>query len=107
MRSILIKLLEFGIQANIDRCKFHVIKTKYLKFIIGKDNIKIDFVKIKIIKNQSALKHVKDLQTFISFCNFYYWFIQTFLKIAKLLNAMTKKILYLYRLLSVKKYFKS
>lgn len=29
VRSVLAKLREFGIQADVDKCKFHVTKTKY------------------------------------------------------------------------------
>ena len=49
--SVLAKLREFDIQANVDKCKFHVIKTKYLSLIINKDSIKINSAKIKAIKN--------------------------------------------------------
>ena len=30
MRSVLAKLQEFGIQADVDKCEFYVNKTKYL-----------------------------------------------------------------------------
>ena len=50
MRLVLAKLHEFRIQADVDKCKFHVTKTKYLELIISTKRIKIDFVKIKIIR---------------------------------------------------------
>lgn len=90
MRSMLAKLQEFGIQANVDKCKFHIIETKYLSLIISKNGIKIDQIKIKAIKNENTLKCVKNIQVFIGFC-FYCCFIKNFLKIPGLLNAMTKK----------------
>ena len=51
VHSMLVKCREFGIQANVDKCKFHVMETKYLELIISKDNIKMDPAKIKAIKN--------------------------------------------------------
>ena len=71
VRSVLAKLQEFSIQADINKCKFHVTETKYLSLIISKDGIKIDPAKVKTIKNWSTLRRVKDIQAFVGFCNFY------------------------------------
>ena len=59
--SVLTKLREFGIQANVNKCKFHVTKIKYLSLIISKDGIKMDSAKVEAIKNWSTPKHVKDV----------------------------------------------
>lgn len=48
---VLAKLWEFGIQVDVDKCKFHVTKIKYLGLIISTDGIKIDLVKLKTIWN--------------------------------------------------------
>ena len=32
VRLVLAKLREFGIQANVDKCKFYVTETKYLRW---------------------------------------------------------------------------
>lgn len=68
---MLAKLCEFDIQVDVDKCEFHITKTKYLGLIISKDGIKIDFAKIKAIKNWSTPKHVKNVRAFVGFCNFY------------------------------------
>ena len=75
VRSVLNKLWEFDIQANMDKCKFHVTKTKFLRLIISKDGIKIDLAKIEAIKSWSSLKRVKDVHSFVEFFNFYWHFI--------------------------------
>ena len=69
--NILAKLREFGIQADVNKCKFYITKTKYLGLIISKDGIKMDFAKVEAIKNWSTPKYVKDVQAFVGFCNFY------------------------------------
>ena len=51
VHQMLAKLCKFGIQANIDKCKFHITKTKYLGLIISKNSIKIDPTKVEAIKN--------------------------------------------------------
>ena len=48
---VLAKLWKFSIQADVDKCEFHVTKTKYLGLIINTNGIKIDFVKVKAIWN--------------------------------------------------------
>ena len=88
---MLAKLCEFDIQADIDKCEFHVIKTKYLGLIISKDGIKMDPAKIKAIKNWSIPKHMKDICAFVGFCNFYQCFIWNFSKIASPFNSLIKK----------------
>ena len=49
VRLVLAKLRESGIQANVDKCEFHVTETKYLGLIISTDRIKIDLAKIEAI----------------------------------------------------------
>ena len=105
--SILVKLCKFGIQADVDKCKFHVTETKYLSLIISKNSIKIDPAKVEAIKNWSTPKQVKDVQAFIGFCNFYCHFIQNFSRIARLLNSLTKRMLFLCSQPTVRKRFKN
>ena len=91
VRLVLAKLCEFGIQADVDKCKFHVAETKYLGLIISTDGIKIDPAKVEVIQNWSTPTCVKDVRAFIGFCNFYRRFLLNFSKVAGPLNALTKK----------------
>ena len=50
MQTMLAKLQKTEIEADVDKCKFHIIEIKYLKLIISSNNIKIDFAKIKAIR---------------------------------------------------------
>ena len=50
VRLVLAKLCEFGIQADVDKCKFHVTKTKYLELIISIERIKMNLAKIEAIR---------------------------------------------------------
>ncbi len=49
VRKILQRLREVNIQANVDKCKFHTIETKFLDMIMRRDEIKINFEKVKTI----------------------------------------------------------
>ena len=88
---MLAKLYKFDIQANINKCEFHVTKMKYLGLIISKNGIKVDPAKVEAIKNWSTPKCMKDMCTFVGFCNFYWHFIQNFSKIAESLKSLIKK----------------
>ena len=71
VRLVLIKLRELGIQADVDKCKFYVTKTKYLGLIISTERIKIDPTKIKAIRQWDTPTCVQEVCLFVGFCNFY------------------------------------
>ena len=48
---VLAKLREFNIHADVDKCEFHVTKTKYLGLIISTEEIKIGLAKVATICN--------------------------------------------------------
>ena len=91
VRLVLAKLHEFGIQADVDKCEFHVTETKYLGLIISTEGIKMDPAKVEAIQNWSTPACVKDVRAFIGFCNFYRRFVLNFSKVAGPLNSLTKK----------------
>jgi hypothetical protein len=49
IRKILQRLREANIQADVDKCEFHTTETKFLRMIIDRDDIKMNFEKIKEI----------------------------------------------------------
>jgi hypothetical protein len=51
----------------------------------------MDPVKIAGIKNWPIPTKVKDVRSFLGFCNFYHPFIQGFAHLARLLNELTHK----------------
>ena len=91
VRKVLAQLREAGIQADVDKCEFHVTETKYLGLIISTDGIKIDPAKVDAIKQWDSPTCVREVRSFIGFCNFYRQFIRDFSKIAGPLNTLTKK----------------
>ena len=66
-------------------------ETKYLSLIISTDGIKMDPSKVDAIKSWDTPTCVKEVRSFIGFCNFYRQFIRDFSKIAEPLNTLTKK----------------
>ena len=59
-----------------------------LGVIIGKEQVKMEQKKIKVVKEWKTLMKVKDVESFLGFVNFYQRFIQNFSYIAKPLNDL-------------------
>ena len=59
--------------------------------IIGNGTVKMDPIKIQGIMEWPTPKTVKDVQSFLGFCNFYRAFIKDFSNIAHPLNNLTHK----------------
>jgi hypothetical protein len=55
----------------IKKYKFHIIKTKFCKFIIELGKLSIDPKKIKVIVNWQELSNVIELKLFLGFYNYY------------------------------------
>jgi hypothetical protein len=49
VRKILQRLREANIQADVDKCEFYIIETKFLEMIMNLDDIKMNSEKIKVI----------------------------------------------------------
>jgi hypothetical protein len=61
VRKILQRLRETNIQADVDKCEFHIIKTKFLNMIMNRDEIKMNFEKIKAIVEWKKFTHLKEI----------------------------------------------
>jgi hypothetical protein len=64
VRKILQRLREANIQVDVNKCEFHIIETKFLKMIIDRDDIKMNFEKIRVIIEWRKLTHLKKYKHF-------------------------------------------
>jgi molecular chaperone DnaK (HSP70) len=87
--QMLEKLKSAGLQANIKKSEFSVTKTKFLKYIISTEGIAVDPDKISAIMKWERPIRIKELQSFLGFCNFYRLFIEDFSRVAKPLHRLT------------------
>jgi transposase InsO family protein len=92
VREILRRLIDAGLQVDIDKCEFHTKKTKYLGLIITPGAIEMDPEKVSAITSWQAPTTKKQLQRFLGFANFYRRFINDFAGVARPLYDLTKKI---------------
>jgi hypothetical protein len=61
IRKILEKLRNTGLQINLKKYEFYIIRTKYLEFIININGIEINPEKISVVKNWKPPIIIKDI----------------------------------------------
>ena len=90
VRQVLQKLIDAGLQVDINKSEFAVQKTKFLGLIISSNGVEMDPEKVKTIVDWSLPYNRRDIQSFIGFCNFYRRFIKDFSRIARPLIRLTQ-----------------
>jgi hypothetical protein len=65
---------------------------KFLGYIISTNGVAVDPDKVSAIANWERFTKVKELQSFLGFCNFYRLFIENYSRIAKLLHRLIAAI---------------
>lgn len=73
------------------KCEFEKEEVEYLGLIVGKGEVRMDPKKLKAISEWPEPKTVKEIQSFLGFCNFYRNFINNFAMTARPLWDLTKK----------------
>jgi hypothetical protein len=91
VHNILQRLREANIQTNVDKYDFYTTEIKFLDIIVERDDIKINSKKVKTIVNWDKFTHLKEVQTFLEFFNFYRRFIKNFFIIVKSLVKLIRK----------------
>jgi hypothetical protein len=92
VRKVLQRMIDAGLQLDIDKCEFEVKSTKYLGFIIeaGK-GLRMDPDKIKAISEWESPTSVKGVRSFLGFANFYRTFIKSYSDLVRPLTDLTHK----------------
>jgi hypothetical protein len=91
VRDVLRVAEQHDLYFKLSKCTFHASSIDYLGVIIEKGMTRMDPVKIAGIKNWPIPTKVKDVRSFLGFCNFYRPFIRGFAHLARPLNELTRK----------------
>jgi RNase H-like domain found in reverse transcriptase/Reverse transcriptase (RNA-dependent DNA polymerase) len=91
VNHFLAKLAEHDLYLKPEKCKFYQKEVEYLGVVIGGGKVKMDPAKVEGIIAWPMPTTVKDIWSFLGFCNFYRAFIPSFSHTAQPLNDLTKK----------------
>ncbi len=91
VKLVLSWLREAELQMNIQKCKFNVEETVFLKVIVSKLDLRMNLSKVTVIVSWITLINLKEIQNFMRFVNFYRRFIKNFSKLVKLFTQLTRK----------------
>ncbi len=91
VKMILNCLREADLQVDIWKCEFDVEETVFLKVIVSEQDLRMNFIKVKVIVNWTTLINLKEVQSFVRFVNFYRRFIKNFSKLVKSFTQLTGK----------------
>ena len=91
VKKVLQHLKKAGLQADIKKSEFSVQSIKFLNFIISTEGIVMNSDKVSVVKDWSLLKSVKEIQSFLEFCNFYCCFLKKWGQVVHLLTKLTAK----------------
>ncbi len=88
---ILARLWEADLQVDIWKCEFNVEEMIFLEVIVSEQDLRINFIKVKVIVNWITSINLKEVQSFVKFVNFYHRFIKNFSKLVKSFTQLTRK----------------
>ena len=78
VREVLRHLCKHGLFAHVDKCEFHSDTVEYLGYILSPEGLRMSSDKVKTILEWPEPRNVKDIQSFLGFCNFYRRFIERY-----------------------------
>jgi len=89
--KVLSRLPKYDLYLKPEKCSFDQTTIEYLGVIISEGSICMDPAKLQGITKWPRPTTVKQIQSFLGFCNFYQQFIHDYSKIAHPLFQLTKK----------------
>ena len=90
-RRLLWKLKDNDLYLKPEKCLFWATQVDYLGFILSKNKIAMDPVKLKGIEQWMTLMTIKQVWSFLGFGNYYRKFIKDYRNLTKPLNELLKK----------------
>src|SRR5467141_1625582 len=91
VQEVLRRLHTNGLFARADKCEFHITSCEYLGYMLSPEGLTMAPYKVQIIQDWPEPWKVKDVQSFLSFSNFYCHFIYGYSEITVPLTHLTRK----------------
>ena len=91
VREVLSRLCKHGLYAKLEKCEFDVDSIEFVGYIIFPQGLGMDPKKVAVIQSWPIPKSIKDVQSFLGFCNSYHMFIKSFSRRTAALTYLTRK----------------
>ncbi|XP_072134918.1 uncharacterized protein [Mobula birostris] len=89
VRQVLQRLWENKLFVKAEKCEFHVPSVRFLGYIIGSRQVRVDSEMIRAVAEWPKHTTLKQLQRFLGFANFYRRFIRDYSRVAAPLTRLT------------------
>jgi hypothetical protein len=90
VREVLHRLCEAGLYCKLPKREFSITTCEYLGYILSLDGFQMSLEKIAAVVDWPLPRKVKDIQSFLGFCNFYCQFIWNYSDITIPLTWLTQ-----------------
>lgn len=90
LTQLLNRLSEFGLELQLNKCKFAFNEIEYLGFIASKEGIRPGTEKTKAIEKFPVPRNAKEVHSFIGLCGYFRRFAKSFSTIASPLQNLIK-----------------
>lgn len=90
-KKVLKRLRKNHLYCKAKKCEFLVKEINFLGYHISNQGVSMDKHKVEAIREWPVPKNIKDIQTFMGFCNFYRKFIEGFSRICVPINMLLRK----------------
>jgi len=91
VKKVLSRLMEHQLAISIKKSEFHVKAVEFLGYIVATEQVTMSTRKVDSIRKWKPPRSVKEVQTFLSFANFYRRLIEDFSKICKPITETLKE----------------
>ena len=75
IHEVLTQLCKNSLYTKAEKCEFHVETTEFLGYILTLNGLQMGREKVQMTQDWPKPRKVHDIQSFLSFTNFYHWFI--------------------------------
>ncbi|KAK3518141.1 hypothetical protein QTP70_033236 [Hemibagrus guttatus] len=91
VREVLTRLQQHHLYVKLEKCEFHRTTVTFLGYVISRQGVEMDVVKVRAVTEWPAPATVRELQCFLGFANFYRRFIRNYSSAGPLTSLLRGK----------------
>ncbi|KAK3518359.1 hypothetical protein QTP86_003530, partial [Hemibagrus guttatus] len=90
VREVLARLQQHHLYVKLEKCEFHCSQVTFLGYVISRQGVEMDAVKVQAVTGWPEPSTVRELQRFLGFANFYRRFIRNYSSVAGPLTSLLR-----------------